>query len=898
MAAIFTAATLLLAVRRLTPEPVRVDVELAVSAGTTIEVFVNDLTRPPLRQPLVPGERRTYSFGGIVEDIAMLRLDPTDAADAIVDVYSIAVVGSQGSLKQFEPAAIAGWSANAITVDSIEESAVHLRTSSTDPILTTSTTVPVRRYAAVWTQWVPLVNSPDSRWHVAAASLVLLLAAGLFDRSRLFHVPVAVSACLLVYGIVVLLPRLSDGPASAALAVSRATFLGLSTRPAQLASVVLVIGALVIGATAALLDTGRHATEPVGRPMASWHVVAGFCALVAVFSPDLANWVVWLSEHQFVPNWDSDLVTYWAYQVQAGKLPWRDFWYPYAGFYLFDLPFPTGAIYRWLQNAALFGVFFVAIGKWRGTSSAILGTTLLFFGYRAGFLPAIERYLLPFNVALTFVFAGREGQGQSARVVFWCAYALALVFEPVQLMYAAVPISVIVLSEVVRRRGDIALISRRLLIDAGVAFLITAFVLTRLAMSGQLPGFLFFYGRLGDIVSYHAWPTGFPTLDSTGFPRALFVVLTCAISIAIGAYEYFRGGARRVYGQALLGVGLVSLMVLQKHFVRWIDNQLFLPAFTSVFVFAAGWPGRRRIADYLAGGVLLGTAVATLGAHSATAPALRELVDSPARVFSSISLLWNDYGAIEDARRAAFARERFQLFRAALDVREWIRKQAGDTTADVFTLTDDPVLYILTDQPSMWMVNLYNGSPAYEQARMVSWLQTHKPRFCVLDTDRLMWDGFQQVVRAPIVFNEVIDTYVPADIVGRLDVLRRRQPGEPLALDFWRDRLGTDVNIGRLASISSYVNSLDCETECGDVLRVEMAEGGSGSVTIPFTVSDSSFSVTFARVPSERVYHVLLDRIWFWNVAKRAGLDPIIGPAPEAARLEHRRVAIRRDVLY
>jgi hypothetical protein len=216
----------------------------------------------------------------------------------------------------------------------------------------------------------------------------------------------------------------------------------------------------------------------------------------------------------------------------------------------------------------------------------------------------------------------------------------------------------------------------------------------------------------------------------------------------------------------------------------------------------------------------------------------------------------------------------------------------------VFTLTDDPVLYILTDQPSMWMVNLYNGSPAYEQARMVSWLQTHKPRFCVLDTDRLMWDGFQQVVRAPIVFNEVIDTYVPADIVGRLDVLRRRQPGEPLALDFWRDRLGTDVNIGRLASISSYVNSLDCETECGDVLRVEMAEGGSGSVTIPFTVSDSSFSVTFARVPSERVYHVLLDRIWFWNVAKRAGLDPIIGPAPEAARLEHRRVAIRRDVLY
>jgi hypothetical protein len=43
-------------------------------------------------------------------------------------------------------------------------------------------------------------------------------------------------------------------------------------------------------------------------------------------------------------------------------------------------------------------------------------------------------------------------------------------------------------------------------------------------------------------------------------------------------------------------------------------------------------------------------------------------------------------------------------------------------------------------------------------------------------------------------------------------------------------------------------------------------------VTIPVTVDGLPFSVTFTRVADETTYRLLLDRIWFWNVAGRASL--------------------------
>jgi hypothetical protein len=65
------------------------------------------------------------------------------------------------------------------------------------------------------------------------------------------------------------------------------------------------------------------------------------------------------------------------------------------------------------------------------------------------------------------------------------------------------------------------------------------------------------------------------------------------------------------------------------------------------------------------------------------------------------------------------------------------------------------------------------------------------------------------------------------------------------------------------------------------------------------TVSDLSFSLTFTRVPDETAYRVLLDRVWFWDVAKRAGLPhAVTRSVPQSLRMQVRTVWLKEEVLY
>jgi hypothetical protein len=116
-------------------------------------------------------------------------------------------------------------------------------------------------------------------------------------------------------------------------------------------------------------------------------------------------------------------------------------------------------------------------------------------------------------------------------------------------------------------------------------------------------------------------------------------------------------------------------------------------------------------------------------------------------------------------------------------------------------------------------------------------------------------------------------------------------------LSYWRDTLGPDINLGRIASVSSFDASAGCTTGCGDLLEVHVAADGTGRVKVPIVVGGLSFGLWFTSVPQDTLYRVLLDRVWFWDVAKRAGLPHGIGTsAPPGVRV--RQVALSDDRLY
>jgi hypothetical protein len=250
---------------------------------------------------------------------------------------------------------------------------------------------------------------------------------------------------------------------------------------------------------------------------------------------------------------------------------------------------------------------------------------------------------------------------------------------------------------------------------------------------------------------------------------------------------------------------------------------------------------------------------------------------------------------------ARFSPDRFTVYASQRQVIERLRLHAGPgADLRVFAVTDDPVLYVMTGQPAVWVSNMYNTSPTYEQERMVRWLREDKPPYAVLDPDHLIWDGFHQAVRVPVVYSEVVHSYVPLDVVGRIHVARRRRSDEKPAIPYWRERLGADVDVGRLASVSSFrAGTTACSQVCGDLLEIEVPFGGTGRVTVSFVVADLPFSLTFTRVPSESTYRVLLDRVWFWNVAKRDGMPRSVAHAlPAGVNVRVHSVPMKAGVLY
>ena len=139
----------------------------------------------------------------------------------------------------------------------------------------------------------------------------------------------------------------------------------------------------------------------------------------------------------------------------------------------------------------------------------------------------------------------------------------------------------------------------------------------------------------------------------------------------------------------------------------------------------------------------------------------------------------------------------------------------------------------------------------------------------------------------------------PANAVGRIDLLRRRGAAEGLPLSYWRDALGADVNVGRLASVSSFDRAPSCESACADLLEVQVRGRGEGPVRVPLHVGDLSFSVTLSRVRNEAVHRVLLDRVWFWRAAQRSNLSRRLGEAiPDGLGVRIRRVPVNDHVLY
>ena len=339
------------------------------------------------------------------------------------------------------------------------------------------------------------------------------------------------------------------------------------------------------------------------------------------------------------------------------------------------------------------------------------------------------------------------------------------------------------------------------------------------------------------------------------------------------------------YAETLLGAGIILLSVLQKDLIRPIDSQLLAFLALGLLAYTSLWRGRQTIVGALTSGLILGLLVHSLIATGGVDTIGRFLKEGPKHLADDIHDLAFDRGLLVRARALQFSKARFSQFPEEQSAVARLRTLSpGVAAPTVFVLTDDPVVYILTGQAHpVFHANMYNASPIYEQKRVVRWLNDDKPQFVLFDQNALDFDGFPKVVRSPIVFNAVIQSYVPLETAGRLEVLRRRQVNEPVAMAYWQQKLGPATNFGHLAALSSFDRFSPChsqsERSCREFLEVTLPENFfsvnkfANNVTIPFEVSGLPFAVVMDVFPGRTKYYLLLSRFWPWAAAEATGLS-------------------------
>jgi len=897
-------------------------VDMRVSHGSIARLYWNRRYDEPLASPLAPGKRCVYAFTGIHQDLKHLRLDPTNTkgANTEIEIFGITVEQEGQVLARFDPRALSRW--ELVRLEPPMVSADGLRTKTTGPltpVLESAVDVSVSRDASGFApRLVQFLQNPGNTVPFVIIAFAVFAIVASVQRGRRLHAPIVFAVAL---STLVIIPAVLKrchvlGPIDTA--VGMAGFLGRSTVANQRATLLALGVAILIALGAHLvsrffpgLSRSREDGEPDPEETGAETKPSMACRLAAVssvvlllgllllaFFPDVRRGLHSAQHCIFPQTWDRSNMITWFWLASKGYAPLRDFWYPYSHHILFNAHLPAGFFWKYAYDVIIyFGLFHTLFTL---TDRKLFWPMIALFAVWVAGITATAagspvfanptRYLSGIVIALSFVAIDHKKakfQPASLRFGFYCC--VGLFFEPGQVIYAMPPVAAVLLLDLIQQRPrSWRIFFGRMARDFGFPTLFSIGYCIFLVISKQFAGYVEFYFQLGDSVSYSSIATDIA--EATAHPLSLgfLVMIAPMVLVALGLFERLRPEKDDTrYGDFLIAIGLCGFMMLQKHIVRPFEASLFIIPVLGLFGYSVLWKGRRSILEYVVLGAGGAVFAVMIGAGGKWDVPYVKAVSGPARIADGIQLLRNEKNIVEEANEARFADERFAHHLSERELAAWLRNRGIDgQTPKVYVLGDEAIVYILLRQQPPYQINMYNASPLYEQRKVVQWLRREKPEYVVWNPNSVAFgnqpgtfDRVQNFVRVPLIFNEVIASFVPEEVVGAFEVLRPRDRDEPIPVGYWREKLGGTADFGHFGRVSSFSRFTPCEEdtpECVDFLKVDVfdAESLGTKVSVPIHADGMAFGIELDTVPEERTYYVSMDRIWFWDTLKRNGYAP------------------------
>jgi hypothetical protein len=927
-----------------------VEVDMLVSRGHVVEMWANDWVHTPERLEVIEGQRHVYRFENLPRHITQLRLDPTDLADAKVVIYSLAVKSADRTFQRFGPEELKHWTLNNLSPPRDEDGGLALDDINDDPILWTplALQLPGSMLQAIA---AALIGTPDAPFLLAITAFLLVLLARMSTRTgRMQAVLIAVSSGV-AYPVVLLAMKLNLSSPPVTADVGYASYHGYAKADEYLAALAVMLICILLGYVLARF-AGHGGDEVEDSPLIAlrnggrrrnWMVHAAVLGLLLVyFLPNVRGLMVSLpavsrseahgTNLEFVQSlsqtkyrhvqWDAANELTWTYMLNAGLRPLRDFWFPYSGWYLQLLPFPTGPLMIVAHCTVLLWVLYWSLfriaGRRLGQALAIFG--LILTPVLMGLLPEWDRYLVAVDVALLYVAVCEANIGEIARldwkihapVAAFVAYAFF--FEPTQVVCAGAGMAAhIILSALSGFQGgtlrervaESARVLKQRLVSPGIPLLAgIAGGLLIFAGNGMLPGLWDFEKSIGDQGDYAAVPSEIaawvqPVLQ----PDTVFLLMFLLASYAVYRWVRLKGQPDPL-GSALVVLCGTAFMAMQKQILRpHVMTQVRLFPYVAVVIFGLiGWRERQaasRIVMAVFVGCILGIAVNQGALHEILR---QDIEEGPGKVSGVVHALL-DQKEFAQANASLYSRARFSGFDEENAVVDTLSQSCGLRGEDsVYVLGDNSLFYILLNQPPPYLSNSYNDSPRYEQQKVLDWFHRKKPRFIIWDPKDSIFDSVPHLVRLPLLYTYVVEHYQFVREAGPYQILTERPRDLAPDLEYWRRMLGDRVDLGSIPGRARLAEYADCGGDvarCDAVLVVRYPQARAmprGKVTVDVDSPGGPFRMQFDVAPEEREYVVNLNRLWFWNMVSKPAPRITAEDAASEAAMDYR--SERSPVLY
>lgn len=634
-------------------------------------------------------------------------------------------------------------------------------------------------------------------------------------------------------------------------------------------------------------DGARQTQRPRGLlfpARAFWRLAIGAAVLIscaAYLAAPLIDRIV-SSPRDYSPGWDANNILLWAYLSHEGLRPFKDFWYAYGGQWLFALPAPWGESFSFAVLLLNYALIYFSLNRllpraWIWPAAA----TLLLIAFDvAGVTPNLYRYIMSVNIALCHAALMLERREPWTSIAFFSAVLIALLIEPAQLLYAAPALAYTKIAGAVVRDGSPSPFWRGDHRDVLVGLAASAIFAAYLAVDGSLKSFIQFYLALGGQAAFGSMPTDMATPLTQWTSINLIILVAPAALLAISVYRVFCStGRQRRIAVAIGALGLVGLMVVQKHLIRPIEWQALLPAIVALVLLIGS---RARVGQTLeVAGAGLAAGLLAFGLWNSGLAAQME-GQALKGLQSAITLTSDELLAKSVMQRnERYAPARFAQFKDELAILEELRANSADGRLPVFyAVGDTPLLYLLARQAPPYHSVDYDASPISEQWTVVDWLRRRDPQIAVWRYGDLTFDYLQRTARVPLIYDEVVDMFAPLKDVGPFALLRRRRPDEAVPLAWWRERLGSQFYFGWLLRASKPDPACEpgASEECQEVAELTIdpsstdPAGAVPSAFVNVEVDGLAFTIVVVLDKNYRYYRIPLHRIWFWNAAERHGL--------------------------